>query len=86
MKQIRSLPLIVSAGLLADPLVAGELERLTNIDGPSIHSDQYGRPWRSAPGKELDRDTYEPGVHSNRHSHLVKQYPPQPGQPYGELK
>jgi hypothetical protein len=78
--------IMLLAALVTMPVAAEELDLKKDAYGLGVHSDQYGRPWKSEPGQELKKDAYGLGVHADQYGRPIEQHPPQPGKPYGELK
>jgi hypothetical protein len=83
--------LLFSLGVASMPTAAApptneNLELKKDAYGLDVHSDQYGRPWKSEPGQKLEKDAYGPGVHMDQYGRPIRQHPKQPGQGAGELK
>jgi hypothetical protein len=78
--------IMLMAVLVTMPVAAEELDLKKDAYGLGVHSDRYGRPWKSEPGQELKKDAYGLGVHADQYGRPIEQHPPQPGKPYGELK
>jgi hypothetical protein len=72
--------------LVTMPVAAEELDLEKDAYGLGVHSDQYGRPWKSEPGQELKKDAYGLGVHSDQYGRPIQQKPPTASQPFGVLE